>query len=87
MRDFADDLAALRKRLEEAKTYLDLTGLQARLSALEADVGRPDLWDDPDAARKYKAGLIEWAKTIQAKGATGLAISGDCTLTVRPSPS
>src|SRR5437764_6261867 len=51
MRDFADDLAPLRKRPEEAKTYLDLTGLQARLSALEADVGRPDLWDDPDAAR------------------------------------
>ena len=51
MRDFADDLATLRKRLEEAKTYLDLSGLQARLRALEADVGRPDLWDDPDAAR------------------------------------
>src|SRR5438445_558415 len=51
MRDFADDLAALRQRVEEAEKYLDLPGLQARLSALEAEVGRPDLWDDPDAAR------------------------------------
>ncbi|HEY3702571.1 MAG TPA: peptide chain release factor 2 [Acidimicrobiales bacterium] len=51
MRDFADDLATLRKRLEEAKTYLDLPGLRGRLSALEAEVGRPDLWDDPDSAR------------------------------------
>jgi peptide chain release factor 2 len=51
VRDFADDLAALRKRLEEAKTYLDLPGLRTRLSELEAEVGRPDLWDDADAAR------------------------------------
>ena len=43
MRDFADDLATLRKRLEEAKTYLDLSGLQARLRALEADVNHPNL--------------------------------------------
>jgi len=43
VRDFADDLATLRKRLEEAKTYLDLSGLQARLRALEADVNHPNL--------------------------------------------
>jgi peptide chain release factor 2 len=51
VRDFGDDLAALRKRLEDAKTYLDLTGLQARQATLETEVGRPDLWDDPDSAR------------------------------------
>jgi peptide chain release factor 2 len=51
VRDFGDDLAALRKRLEDAKTYLDLNGLQARLASLETEVGRPDLWDDPDTAR------------------------------------
>jgi peptide chain release factor 2 len=51
VRDFSDDLATLRKRLDEANTYLDLQGLRARLSSLEAEVGRPDLWNDPDAAR------------------------------------
>jgi peptide chain release factor 2 len=51
VRDFSDDLAALARRLNEAGKYLDLEGKRARLSQLEQDVGRPDLWDDPDAAR------------------------------------
>ncbi len=51
MRDLTDDLNALAKRLDEAEGYLDLEGLRARQSRLETEVGRPDLWDDPDAAR------------------------------------
>ena len=30
---------------------------------------------DPDAARKYKAGLIAWASAIQAKGATPVIVT------------
>ncbi|HUQ40813.1 MAG TPA: peptide chain release factor 2 [Acidimicrobiales bacterium] len=52
MRDVTDDLAGLRKRLSEAEGYLDLDGLRQRLAALEPEVARPDLWDDPDRARK-----------------------------------
>jgi peptide chain release factor 2 len=52
MRDLTDDLRALAKRLGEAETYLDLDGKRKRLADLEVEVGRGDLWDDPDAARK-----------------------------------
>src|SRR3954454_23766346 len=52
MRDFSDDFASLSKRLGEAETYLGLERLRARLTEVEKEVGRPDLWDDPDVARK-----------------------------------
>ena len=51
MRDLTDELRALRQRLVEAEKYLDVEGKRARLGVLEAEVGRPDLWDDPDQAR------------------------------------
>ncbi|MEO7836989.1 MAG: peptide chain release factor 2, partial [Acidimicrobiales bacterium] len=51
MRDFSEDLSALRVRLSAAEQYLDLVGKRTRMAELEADVGRPDLWDDPDQAR------------------------------------
>src|SRR5688500_17022484 len=52
MRNFSDDLAALRKRLGEAGAYLDIAGKQERLRELEVEMGRPDLWDDQDHARQ-----------------------------------
>src|SRR3954453_4631998 len=52
MRNFSDDLAALRKRLTEAEVYLDLAGKRARKQELEAEIGKPDLWDDQDHARQ-----------------------------------
>ena len=51
MRDFSDDIAALRKRLDEAGHYLDVEGRRARLVQLETEASKPDLWDDPDKAR------------------------------------
>jgi peptide chain release factor 2 len=50
VRDYSDDLRALRRRLTEAETYLDLEGSRKRLTQLETDVARPDLWDDTEAA-------------------------------------
>jgi peptide chain release factor 2 len=52
MRDFSDDLAALRTRMADAQRYLALDAKQARLDELSKEVERPDLWDDPDHARK-----------------------------------
>lgn len=52
MRDLTEDLRALRRRLEEAQVYLDLEGSRRRLSELESEVGRPDLWDDTDLGQK-----------------------------------
>ena len=57
MRDLSDDLRALRQRLSEAERYLDLEGLRKRLSEREAEASKPDLWDDPDAARKVTTDL------------------------------
>jgi len=51
VRDFSEDLGALRVRLVAAEQYLDLEGKRKRLAEMEAEVGRPDLWDDPDQAR------------------------------------
>ncbi|MBA3605430.1 MAG: peptide chain release factor 2 [Acidimicrobiia bacterium] len=51
MRDFTDDLRELRRRLGEAETYLRVGESRHRLSELEAEMGRPDLWDDSDAAK------------------------------------
>jgi peptide chain release factor 2 len=52
VRDFSDDLGSLRRRLDEAARYLRLDESRERLASLEQEVSRPDLWDDPDVARK-----------------------------------
>jgi len=52
MRDFSDDLKALRTRLDEAQGYLKIDEGRARLTELEAEIGRPDLWDDQERAKR-----------------------------------
>jgi peptide chain release factor 2 len=62
MRDLSDDLKALRTRLEEAEGYLRVDELRARRPQLEAEASRPDLWDDPERARRVTgelAGVID----------------------------
>ncbi len=51
MRDFSDELAALRKRLEEAERDLDLVGKRERLSKLAEKASDPGLWNDAEQAR------------------------------------
>jgi peptide chain release factor 2 len=55
VRDFTDDLKALRARLDEAHHYLRIDDTRARFSGLEAEVQEPDLWDDQDRARLVNA--------------------------------
>ena len=57
MKDFSDDIAALRRRLDEAHTYLHIDELTAARPQLETEASRPDLWDDPDKAKKVNAEL------------------------------
>ncbi len=57
MRDFSDDLKALRVRLDEAHAYLRIDELSARQPQLETEASRPDLWDDADAARRVTGEL------------------------------
>jgi peptide chain release factor 2 len=51
-RDLKAELAGLRSRLVEAQGYLRLEALRDRRAELEKEVSRPDLWDDPDGARR-----------------------------------
>ena len=43
MRDFSDDLAGLRKRLDEALIYLRIEDLRRDRPQLETEASRPDL--------------------------------------------
>ena len=52
MRDFSDAIRRLRERLDEACTYLKIDTGRSRLSELELEVARPDLWDDQDLAKR-----------------------------------
>jgi peptide chain release factor 2 len=51
MRDFSADVATLRERLGQAERYLTVPAKRERLQQLEGEVGKPDLWNDPDHAR------------------------------------
>ena len=55
MRDFTDDLKEVRRRIDEARTYLQIDDTRVRLSELEIEVAKPDLWDDQDVAKKLNA--------------------------------
>jgi peptide chain release factor 2 len=51
VRDFTEDLRALRRRLDEAAQYLDIETSRKRLADIEPELARPDLWDNPEAAQ------------------------------------
>ncbi|MBL8777882.1 MAG: peptide chain release factor 2 [Acidimicrobiales bacterium] len=51
MKDFSEDLTALRSRLENARGYLKIEELRARRPQLETEASRPDLWDDAERAK------------------------------------
>jgi peptide chain release factor 2 len=55
MRDFTDELRELRRRLGEANEYLKIDESRNRLVELEAEVARPDLWDDLELAKRVNA--------------------------------
>jgi peptide chain release factor 2 len=57
VRDYTDDLAAVRRRLDEVAGYLKVDELRARRPQLETEASRPDLWDSPEAARKVTGEL------------------------------
>src|SRR4051794_30015855 len=52
MRDFSEELADLARRVHEAHRYLGIDEARGRLATLEAEVSAPELWDDPERARK-----------------------------------
>ena len=65
MRDFSDDITALRRRVAEAFEYLRIEELRAARPQLETEASRPDLWDDPDRARKVNGELSSLVEDIE----------------------
>ena len=65
MQDFSDALASLRKRLDEAHGYLTIDDKRARQPQLEAEMSRPDLWDDAELARKVQTELAAVNEDIE----------------------
>jgi peptide chain release factor 2 len=71
-RDFTAELTALGDRLAEAERYLGRDKLDARRVELEAEVARPDLWDDQENAKSVTRelgrvtddlGQLEWLRS------------------------
>src|SRR5260370_29677931 len=57
MRGFPEPLADLRRRVADARAYLQMEAGRARLAEVEQEASRPDLWGDQDQARKVTTEL------------------------------
>ena len=55
MRDYSDDLGALRQRLNEAQAYLKIDAARSRFAEVEVEISKPDLWDDQERAKVVNA--------------------------------
>lgn len=55
MRDFTERLRELDVRLAEAARYLGVDEGRKRIVEVEAEMSRPDLWDDAEAAKTLNA--------------------------------
>jgi peptide chain release factor 2 len=66
VRDFSDDLASVRKRVGEAEGYLTIAESRERLAELEAIASAPDLWDDPDQARRVTSEMADRRSDVES---------------------
>ena len=65
MRDFNSDIEDLRRRLNEARSYLRIEELKQRRPQLETEASRPDLWDDQELAKKVTGELAAATADIE----------------------
>jgi peptide chain release factor 2 len=65
MRDFSPELTDLRRRLEASRVYLGIDAARARITELEEQVSKPDLWDDQALARKVTTELARYRDDIE----------------------
>ncbi len=80
MKDFSDQLVDLRRRLSNARVYLRIEELTAVRPQLETEASRPDLWDDPEKARKVNAELSAVTDDIELFERLGTSIDDAETL-------
>ncbi|NPV53637.1 MAG: peptide chain release factor 2 [Firmicutes bacterium] len=67
--EMKQELEGLQQRIEEMREYLEIDGKKAELARLEAEMGGPGFWDDPESAQKVlqsasslKASVETWEK-------------------------
>jgi peptide chain release factor 2 len=65
MRDFTELLADLRRRVDDARAYLQIDAARNRLAELEQQASRQDLWDDQDQARKVTTELARVREDLE----------------------
>ncbi|MXW42749.1 MAG: peptide chain release factor 2 [Acidimicrobiia bacterium] len=80
MPDFSNDLTLLRAKLEEAHGYLRIGELNSLRVDLEKTAAAPDLWDDPDRARKVNRELAELTEDLELFTSLELALEDADTL-------
>lgn len=80
MQDFSSRLDALRGRLDEARGYLRIDQLAARQPQLEVELGRPDLWDDQDAAQALRREFAELGDDLALFGSFETRVEDVATL-------
>ncbi|MDH3754795.1 MAG: peptide chain release factor 2 [Acidimicrobiia bacterium] len=80
MRDFSDDIEALRTRHREAGGYLNIDDLRARRPELEQAASAPGLWDDPDDAKKVTSTLAAVVDDLELFDSLGAEIDDAETL-------
>jgi len=80
VQDFSARLGALRSRLAEAHGYLRIDHLSGRRPQLEAELGRPDLWDDAAAAQALQREFSELADDLSLYGSMESRLDDAATL-------
>lgn len=67
-------VAELRKRLDEARGFLDLEAKATELDELREKAASPDLWDDPDKARQVSQRLSRYEGLFEKVDGLGSTI-------------
>lgn len=80
MKDFSEEIAALRSRHDDAAGYLNIDDARTRRPELEAASAEPGLWDDADRARKVTGELAAVTEDLELFDSLGTAIDDAATL-------
>ena len=64
MQELKDKIQELGVRLRALKEAVDIPGKKKKIEELEFESGKPDLWNDPDQARKVTQELSDLKKEI-----------------------
>jgi peptide chain release factor 2 len=65
VQDYSPDIDALLRRLAEAAQYLRIDEVRQRQPVLADEASRPDLWDDPAAARQLTTELSALTEDLE----------------------